>query len=537
MNRSISAAVLISIVLHVAVFLNLLLARADQPPLAGAPTLINIQFWPQDDRQRSGEHSPEPSFEPADPAATPTAPQRGPALSAAPVAEEAVENAGSLRATSPAEPITAVSAAPLEAPGEAAPATAAQGEGLAIDRSNLLATIRPRAVKVPPRAERLDPAPEKLPMSPTEQRMLSEKFRQLSEDYYRLEPDASGLSWEYRGQQYRARFTPEPAADETGIERVWVEISSEHGGVTKSARMRMKRLAFSNFAQFVDRWDPEVQIHDDELDGRFHTNSRIHLSASREARPRFLGKVTTSSRGIDTSASKRRVRRDEIFLGGLETAVGKIRLPKRYLPFPAPAEVDPEQVRSFDEDTRITFYADGTYGWKTAGAPAGEVVQAIPEALYLVGAKKKKLYVSGVVRGKVLVFSPYRIVIAGSLTYAEDPHRSPGAGDYLGLVCDQTIEVAHPNVTGPGDLEIHAAIYAKRRFAVSGYRLRHRAMLTIFGSLTAGTLSATEPRFATRIQFDQRLEDARPPGFPVSDRYEFEPWDGEWEIEQAIEGT
>ena len=155
----------------------------------------------------------------------------------------------------------------------------------------------------------------------------------------------------------------------------------------------------------------------------------------------------------------------------------------------------------------------------------------------MIGSKKKKLYLSGVVRGKVLVFSPHRIVITGSLTYAEDPLSSPAAGDYLGLVCDGTIEVAHPDVTGPGDLEIHAAIYAKRRFAVSGYRLRHRALLTIHGSLTAGTLSATEPRFATRIRFDRRLEDTRPPGFPLSDRYEFEAWDGEWEIEQARDGT
>jgi hypothetical protein len=31
--------------------------------------------------------------------------------------------------------------------------------------------------------------------------------------------------------------------------------------------------------------------------------------------------------------------------------------------------------------------------------------------------------------------------------------------------------------------------------------------------------TATEPRYATGIRFDPRLESRRPPGFPVTDRY------------------
>ncbi|HEX7061928.1 MAG TPA: hypothetical protein VF200_08135 [Woeseiaceae bacterium] len=42
-----------------------------------------------------------------------------------------------------------------------------------------------------------------------------------------------------------------------------------------------------------------MQIHADELDGRFHTNSEINLSYDRDVAPRFLGKVTTSARTID----------------------------------------------------------------------------------------------------------------------------------------------------------------------------------------------------------------------------------------------
>jgi hypothetical protein len=53
--------------------------------------------------------------------------------------------------------------------------------------------------------------------------------------------------------------------------------------------------------------------------------------------------------------------------------------------------------------------------------------------------------------------------------------------------------------------------------------------LLIYGSLTAGSLSATEPRYATHYQFDPRFEQERPPGFPMTDRYEVESWDPEWQ--------
>jgi hypothetical protein len=131
----------------------------------------------------------------------------------------------------------------------------------------------------------------------------------------------------------------------------------------------------------------------------------------------------------------------------------------------------------------------------------------------------------------VLVFSPRRIVITGNLVYATDPEATSGGENYLGLVSSRTVEIADPSVTGPGDLHIHGAIYARRVFRVRNYSHRGNATLHIYGSLTAGSLSATEPRYATRIRFDPRLESRRPPGFPVTDRYELESWDGAWTVE------
>ncbi|MHC4844227.1 MAG: hypothetical protein ACYTEE_10535, partial [Planctomycetota bacterium] len=152
------------------------------------------------------------------------------------------------------------------------------------------------------------------------------------------------------------------------------------------------------------------------------------------------------------------------------------------------------------------------------------------EASYLIAGRKVSLHVRGTVKGKVLVYSPERIIIDDDLVYESDPEDSANADDYLGLVSDKYIEIAPPEVTGPGDLVIHAAIYAKRRFSVRKYRDRNEALLDIYGSLSAGSLSATEPRFHTRIRFDRRLEELRPPGFPMTDRFEVESWDTVWDV-------
>ncbi|MFQ5751315.1 MAG: hypothetical protein ACE5HI_04900, partial [bacterium] len=140
--------------------------------------------------------------------------------------------------------------------------------------------------------------------------------------------------------------------------------------------------------------------------------------------------------------------------------------------------------------------------------------------------------VKGVVKGKVLVYSPGKIIIDDDLTYARHPEIAYDADDYLGLVSDKDIEVADPAVTGPGDLYIFAAIYAKGRVRVRHLYGSGKATLYIYGSLTAGSLSATEPRYATNVRFDKRLETRRPPNFPMTERYEMMEWDGQWRVKK-----
>jgi hypothetical protein len=147
---------------------------------------------------------------------------------------------------------------------------------------------------------------------------------------------------------------------------------------------------------------------------------------------------------------------------------------------------------------------------------------------WIVGGRHTTVYVHGTVCGKVLVYSPERIVIEGSLIYAHDPRSTPDANDYLGLLSGKDVEIARPDVTGPGDLAIDAAVYARRRFVVSDEDAPPNGTLSIYGSVTAGSLSATEPRYVTKYEFDRRFEQLRPPGFPVTNRYEIEAWDAAW---------
>lgn len=362
--------------------------------------------------------------------------------------------------------------------------------------------------------------------------MLARRIDDWAESYHRAFGLDDEVAWKDNGQQYTAHFTSLPGGDETRPDRVVVRVTTEQDGDRLTTTLRMKRLAFSNYAQFVNRWDDSVQIHDDEFGGRFHSNSEINLSYDRDIAPRFHDKVTTSARTISITESRGHRTRDEIFLGGLETGVPSIRLPRYDSPLPESMVVHRERVHEFPEDTRITFHADGSYTWAPLESVRFEQHGTIRrDTSYLIATNKAELHVEGTVAGKVLVYSPARIVIVDDLVYATDPEGPDSCNDYLGLVSGRTVEIAGPTMTGPGDLHIQGAIYARHLFRVRNYHRRDNGTLDIYGSLTAGSLTATEPRYATRIRFDPRLESRRPPGFPVTDRYELEFWDAAWTLE------
>ena len=370
-------------------------------------------------------------------------------------------------------------------------------------------------------------------MTQPQRTALAQRLAKLAERS--MKPSPAYVEWEQDGTQYSAVLILERANEGTALDRVVAKVSASDRGREFTTRLFLKRLPFSQFTHMVDRWDPMVQFHDDEIVGRVHSNTAFNLAYDSRTAPRFLGKVTTAARTFHTDSLGRR-RDADIFKGGLQTRAGRIRLPDALQPLEwAPADEN-ARIHELAEDTSIRFARDGSYTLGTRGASAtAQTHEPTEEPVYLIARPGVTLYVQGVVRGQVLVYSPQRIVVEGSLTYANDPRAYPDSKDYLGLVCDKYIEIAPHRVTGPGDLAIDAAIFAGRRFVVTNINHRRTGTLRIFGSLSAGSMSASEPRYATRLEYDSRFEERRPPGFPSTNRFEVAEWDGEWtEVSQRL---
>jgi len=342
------------------------------------------------------------------------------------------------------------------------------------------------------------------------------------------------LTWRDDGQQYTAVLKRSSAADATGMERLVVELTTERDGERLATELRMTRLAFSNFGQFVNRWDPEVGLNDDVIDGRFHSNTGVTINRTGRATPVFGGKVTIAGGGEVVTMAEgfisthpTHLNKRKLFPAGIETHTRRIELPERATAIEAIS--GPDNSQRFARNAALTFHDDGSVSWREldGGAEARRALGGEP--FYLLADDDVELEVSGTVNGKVLVYTPDRIVVTGDLRYAADP-RTPQGDDYLGLVAERTVEIAEPDVTGSGDLEIFASIYARQRFVVRDFTSRRSGTLIVHGSLTAGTLSASEPRFATRVEFDERLTTMRAPGFPLSDRYELDASSDEWRV-------
>jgi len=361
---------------------------------------------------------------------------------------------------------------------------------------------------------------------------LAQRVEQLAEDM--AQARRARVAWEQDGRHYEAELLVAPAPDGVQLDRMIAEIHTQDQGRRLRTSIRLKRLPFSHFAQVIDRWDPMVQLHDDEILGRMHVNSRFNVLFDSKAAPRVLGRVTTAARGFNMDGRGRGPDTD-FFLKGVETRARPV-LFSRLEWSPEWAKHDESAlVHELGGKTRIRFLGSDGYSWldqrsgswQHAHWPAGRSV-------YFVAAPGATVYVKGVVSGRFLVYSPERIVVEGTTVYARDPRDDPDSDDFLGLVSDRDIVVASPEVTGPGDLDIHAALYARRRIVVTETTHPRTAMLNILGSLAAGTLTESEPRYSTRVEYDRRFDRRRPPGFPSTNRFAIEDWDRQWtEVAEA----
>jgi hypothetical protein len=366
----------------------------------------------------------------------------------------------------------------------------------------------------------------------TEQAMLRKNIERLAQKLLETNSMQTELTWQQEGREFTARVLRQPASDSTGLEQVIAEIMTENDGKRMRTKLSLKRLAFSHFTQLVNHWDPNIRLHDDVIDGRFHSNSEIGLAFSRGVEPRFFGKVTTSAARITDDPVGTRRRNKAVFQGGTETRTDRVTLPRD---MPDVVNGGDESDRHvFSVDTRIIFNSDGSFVWRPAnGEGALERADSSQRPRYLIGEKGARLYVSGVVSGIFTVYTPADVEIENDLVYANDPRDVLVSRDFLALIAGRDIKVASGQITGTGDLHIHAALFARRRFWIESVERSKPGKMFILGSLTAGTILETEPRYATQLDYDQRFEYLRPASFPMTRRYEVDSWDQDWEEVQG----
>ena len=511
----------VSTAVHALLFAMLIVAGSGQGPWPALPSIIEAEFLSDIEPAPTAIDeliAETPSTPPPRNAQAPTAVQ----TQAAAVEADAPTPAKSLPDTAVADAQTTTTTPAPDIP-DADATTAATGTPLPMAEPTASATDNSVAT-----THASSSAPPGRRLDDTEQAMLAKRLESWTGSFTPNAPDPT-LTWRENGRRYTAVLRRQPATDATSMDHLTVEVTTESDGDRLLTELRMTRMAFSNFAQFVDRWDPEVVVHDDEIDGRFHSNSTFRVNGGPGVRPVFRGKVTLAASNFETASgtlgsSGGWVNRRTMFPAGLKTMAHRISLAPRL-----PPDTRGDDVQRFDHDAAITFYEDGSYGWRSGVSSQPEQRGVLTDRPhYLIGTRDNvTLEVQGTVHGTVLVYTPGRIVIVHDLRYAHDPHE-PGAADYLGLVAERSVEIDEPNVTGPGDLEVYASIYARELFAVRNYLSKPAGKLFVYGSLAAGSLTATEPRYATSVHFDPRLTTMRAPGFPLSDRYELESSSGEW---------
>lgn len=369
-----------------------------------------------------------------------------------------------------------------------------------------------------------------------EQVMLKKNVEQIAQKLLDTNLNKMELSWQEDGREYTARIQRQPASDSTGLEQVIAEIMTNQDGKRLRTRLSLKRLAFSHFTQLVNHWDPNILLHDDVIDGRFHSNTKIAVKLDRDIEPRFFGKVTTSAATLTSDDFGMRRRKKDVFQGGMETRTERVTLPRD---MPDVVNGGDETDRHvFADDTRIIFNSDGSFVWRLAnGTGSLTRVESSQRPRYLIGAKGASLHVSGTVCGIFTVYSPDDIEIENDVVYSKDPRDVVISRDFLALIAGRDIRISPGQITGDGDLNVHAALFARRTFRIESTDRGRAGTLYILGSLTAGTILETEPRYATKMDFDKRFEYLRPASFPMTRRYEVDSWDEGWAEVQGGSGA
>lgn len=509
-ERPIALALTVSLLVHLLAVVAYTRWIDSEPPLAAATatpaSLAVVLQGSKDSTEKSMTHSIETRESPAHPAPA-RSPQRkfsDPAVAGSPAHDM--------------PPLDRIDSAPVGGRAETSDWPVRASEGLTLNpaptlREDFRIDLATLAVQAP--------------MDGEQQASLRAAVNHFATELPRWTDPDKPLRWHDGEREYRIVIARREPATATGLERAVLKVSTELQGLALSARVPVKRMAFSHFAQVVDRWDPAVSLAGDRIIGRLHANSELFVEAGRHSRPTVTGPVTVAGRVTGVGARAL----NAIFTGGIETRAERINLPRN--PFPRDQWIDGgENVHRLDENAQIVFDGERGYRWYSLAEPAhSHRVKPVVSPWLIVAGEDVALRVEGRVSGSLVVYAPAGISVTGSLTYASNPRQHPDSDDFLGLVSDRDVEIAEPDVTGPGDIELFASVFAGRQFRIRRFRARNGGQLQIYGSVTAGSLTATEPRFTTLLEFDPRLENQRPAYFPLTGRYMLDGPEPAWTVE------
>lgn len=131
--------------------------------------------------------------------------------------------------------------------------------------------------------------------------------------------------------------------------------------------------------------------------------------------------------------------------------------------------------------------------------------------------------VSGVLDGQLCVGATGFIRVPGDLVYHEDPRLVPESDDKLGLVSRGAFVIGVK--PGGGDHFVQARILSMAKWLTERQNDPRQGFWRFFGSLTARTVGATEPRLDTDAEHDLREP---PMGFPGTGLYDKEECGKSW---------
>ena len=425
----------------------------------------------------------------------------------------------------PLEPVIPTSEIEEQLRAENAPPAASSAAEIAVELEDVPEDVEVASNDEPPSPPEAieDNSIELIPalvMPHAEQAELSKRLARVVEESF--ESEQTQVSWEQDGKQYSATLIRERANDGTALDRVIAEVSASDHGRQLTTRVQLKRLAFSQFTQMVDHWDPMVQLHDDEIVGRFHTQ----LAVQRDVR---LAHGAEISRQGDDRRTHFQHGVDRPQAGGGHLP-GRRRDTRRSHPLCRRScnrsngrrARQNARMHEFANDTRIRFFADGSYTWRTRRFSRNATTSTRPPIIPCTSLRRTAR------RCTCKASSPARSSsIRRDGSCRGQPHVRARSARLTRLARLPGTRLRQVHRSGAARRDRAGRSRDRRALSLPGAAswcrtstTRRSATLRIYGSLAAGSLSASEPRYATKIEYDERFERRRPPGFPSTNRYE-----------------